>query len=106
MTLIERLRAVAETGCDPDLIDDAIAEIEQLNDERSNLIQDCDLSYPNEYTSPPAPAIPDGFVLVPITLTDAMHRANTGGYIPSGLSKVGVEMAWEAMLKAAPEYKP
>lgn len=57
------------------------------------------------YTSPPAQAVPDGFVLVPKDLTKQMIEAACDSWRGAEDLTLGVSTvldAWDAMLSAAP----
>jgi len=55
----------------------------------------------------PAPSVPDGWKLVPIEPTEDMLRAMTDPFIAiNGDNRKAFEIAYTAMLSAAPEAKP
>lgn len=55
----------------------------------------------------PAPSVPDGWKLVPIEPTEDMLRAMTDPFIAiNGDNRKAFEIAYTAMLEAAPEAKP
>jgi len=59
------------------------------------------------YTAPPAPAVPDGWKLVPVEPTAEMI-VSMKDYLTacSGGTVIGVRAGYRAMLAAAPEVKP